>query len=103
MKITHRNSIKRSSIPRPSNDLTSLDKEFSAPRRESTPINSLAVTHYSKRQTHPNIPMTNDFNFSPVIQDQSTVGYASTKNVFDSRKVKNEEMNKYDWKILTLK
>jgi len=65
------------------------------------PITSLAVTQ-QKRQTHPYVQTAEKFNFSPMFQDKSTV-YASTKGVYDSRKSKNEEMDKYEWKILTLR
>lgn len=30
--------------------------------------------------------MISDFNYAPFVHDQSSVGYASTKGVYDSRK-----------------
>lgn len=68
------------------------------------PITSIAAMHYAKRETCPNMQLNTDLHFPPApLQDRITTTHASTRGVYDSRKEKNEEMNKLDWKILTLK
>lgn len=48
--------------------------------------------------------LNTDLHFpSTPLQDRITTTHTSTKGVYDSRKDRKEEVNKLDWKILTLK